>query len=422
MKTYSIGLSSQGKNRDPNEDFMLLDDDLGLYVVCDGTGGHPHGELAAEMAAVTVQDFIETHRGTIDDVAQNKRSFGELTELCVQAIQHASRRIWENSLAGNGKAGMTCSLTMVVVCKAKAVMAHVGDTRLVMFRGKELHQLSVDHTIANEYARRGIIKPEEVAGHTFEWTLTNFVGSQPSVFVDTLLFDIFPGDRLLLHSNGLTRARPSVETLKSILSRPIAETPRKLYDLAKASEYADDVTVVAIDVEEEEGQVGGAPSKDIGRDAMLRTLAKCRLFHGLALTHLQRIANNAEEVVFNPGASIAREGQECKGFYLVLGGELAMTIEERAVSELGPGEFFGVASLLRERKAHATIRPLRQSIILYLSRRKLESLCDRYPRFGVELMRRVGSEISGSLDRAHQELSKVSPSSLEEELPAGDLL
>src|SRR5205823_13230317 len=101
------------------------------------------------------------------------------------------------------RAGMGCTLTLLLVLGNKAAMAHVGDSRLYLLRSGKLSQLTTDHTMANELCLAGLITAAEVRDHQYAHVLTRAIGTQPSVVPDLLMMDVAPGDRFLLCSDGL---------------------------------------------------------------------------------------------------------------------------------------------------------------------------------------------------------------------------
>src|SRR5205085_545107 len=101
--------------------------------------------------------------------------------------------------------GCATTMTLLLALGEKAVMAHVGDSRLYLHRQGKLHQLSEDHTFLAELMKRGDMAPELLRGHRYTNVVSRALGQAEFVQVDTLLFDLLDGDILLLSSDGLTR-------------------------------------------------------------------------------------------------------------------------------------------------------------------------------------------------------------------------
>ncbi len=204
MHIVATGKTDVGQKRDHNEDNLLLDPGLGLYVVCDGMGGHAAGEVASAHAVATVQRVLADQRAVIDEARRDVPEARErLASLCELAVNTACSEIFSMATADNGKAGMGTTLVMMLVVGGKGIMAHVGDSRLYMVRAGQIHQLSEDHSYTSEMVKRGKMTREQARTSPYANVITRAVGIQKNVQVDTLVFDIIPGDTFLLCSDGL---------------------------------------------------------------------------------------------------------------------------------------------------------------------------------------------------------------------------
>ena len=203
MEILAHGHTDVGRARKLNEDHYLVDAELGLYLVCDGMGGHAAGDVASRMAAETVRAYLHERRGVLEAVARGERPADEIASLLRHGIQSASAKIHALGEEDASRKGMGTTCTALVVRGGKGVMGHVGDSRLYMARGGQVYQLSEDHTFVQEAIRRGMLTPEQAAESPHKNVVTRAVGPSPSVLVDTLVFDVLPNDTLLLCSDGL---------------------------------------------------------------------------------------------------------------------------------------------------------------------------------------------------------------------------
>ncbi|MCH5374312.1 MAG: protein phosphatase 2C domain-containing protein, partial [Planctomycetes bacterium] len=134
MKIESFGITDIGQRRQRNEDRFIVDDRLGLYLVCDGMGGHAGGDIAAETASNAVADFFRDRQSLIMRL-QNQRDGHVLAgELAEEAVHTAHRRVREAARKTLGLRDMGTTLTMLLVAGRWAVSAHVGDSRLYRIR------------------------------------------------------------------------------------------------------------------------------------------------------------------------------------------------------------------------------------------------------------------------------------------------
>jgi len=186
-----------------------------IFLVADGMGGHQAGEVASALGVRTVEDYaldllrwFSTLQAT-DDAAVLKDF--------QQAVHDADARLIDEAAQHPEFAGMGTTLTLAFATGWKVFVVHVGDSRCYLCRAGRLQQLTEDHTVATELARRGVIRPEEIATNRYRHVLTNAVGGrEKGVEVEMQRHDLEPGDTLLLCSDGLTDM-VSDEALAAIL-------------------------------------------------------------------------------------------------------------------------------------------------------------------------------------------------------------
>ena len=124
-----------GNHREANEDFIISKPDLGLFVVCDGIGGHAAGATASRKATEVVE---ETIREEIDLIAVKQTE--EIKSYLSDLVNSACKEIYRLANTVQDYAGMGTTLTMLLLQERKAYMAHVGDSRLYLYRsGRSMH-------------------------------------------------------------------------------------------------------------------------------------------------------------------------------------------------------------------------------------------------------------------------------------------
>src|SRR5690606_39176773 len=150
-----------GRKRKHNEDNFLVDAELRLFVVADGMGGHAAGEVASAIAVRTVHEVVRARR----DLLQDRDAYGPRSEVSQReilgllefAVQDASRRINADARTDARKRGMGTTVSALLLLESSAYVAHVGDSRVYLVRDDASHQITEDHTIANELVRLGIV-------------------------------------------------------------------------------------------------------------------------------------------------------------------------------------------------------------------------------------------------------------------------
>ncbi len=248
MSVQYTSFSDTGRARATNQDAWLADLDLGLFVVCDGMGGRPGGEVAAHVAARAVRQSLQPARAMLEAVAREREPIDEAARLLVAAIRAASRRIWQLSRLDVTHRQMGTTCTALLVCGRHAVLAHVGDSRLYLIGSGVVSQLTDDHTLARELGRAG--RPH-VLGPGTQNVLVRWVGPAEPISVDTLAFDVTPGDTLVLCSDGLTRHIADRLEIAEIVGSAEQDPARALVDVANERGGRDNITAIVVRVDDE---------------------------------------------------------------------------------------------------------------------------------------------------------------------------
>lgn len=168
--------TDRGKKRDVNEDTVFhrsarLDsgESVGLYIVCDGIGGHQAGEVASRLAVETVTaelaNIVPTDKSGTEP-GQTQPVLGRMPTIIRAAVAKANVKIRQYAQAHPEKAGnLGTTITLVTVRGKQAWIANVGDSRTYIWRAGQLSQITQDHSFAARLADMGVIAESEVADH-----------------------------------------------------------------------------------------------------------------------------------------------------------------------------------------------------------------------------------------------------------------
>ena len=244
----SHGMTDVGKLRDHNEDSYLDEKTAGLYVVCDGMGGHAGGEVASGIAVETINEFIHNQKegdwpfGHDEQQALDGERLRNAALLANQRItEHIEKEPW---LARMG----TTMVSALVAPDGTSWVANIGDSRAYLWRGGTLRQITSDHSWVNEQVQRGVLSSAEAASHPLKNVITRALGARDTLPVDLMEENLQPGDGLLLCSDGLT-GMVSDENIGAILgdlSLTPEEACRRLVEAANENGGEDNITVVLV--------------------------------------------------------------------------------------------------------------------------------------------------------------------------------
>jgi PPM family protein phosphatase len=265
----AAGLTDPGCVRKNNEDNFALDAGLGLLVVADGMGGHNSGEVASDLACQTILSYARQMLGGDRAMVPEGGTPG-LTPRGRQLeffVKSANTIIYEKGRAFPKDAGMGTTVVAALMDDKSLTVAHVGDSRLYLWRRGQLTQLTEDHSLVGEQVKRGQITSDEASRSSMQNILTRALGAEKEVQVDVSDHPLFPGDFVLLASDGLSKM-----VVDADVSRVIGEqggdpvkVARILVDMSRAAGGVDNVTVAAARVHPGGGGVKGLVSRLFGR-------------------------------------------------------------------------------------------------------------------------------------------------------------
>ena len=245
------GHTDVGRKRDHNEDAFLVDEELGLFVVADGMGGHAGGGTASRIAVETIRARLQVAREADPDLFTHPGELEEssLREVLREAVESACQSIYQAAQGDPALAGMGTTVTAAVVAGSNTYIAHVGDSRCYLARKGHIYQVSEDHSLVNEQLKAGAITPEEARNSRFKNIITRSVGFEADVTVDMMGLEVEPGDRMVVCCDGLSNLVDDDEILDVITKAPLASAPAKLIDLANDRGGDDNITVIVVHVD-----------------------------------------------------------------------------------------------------------------------------------------------------------------------------
>lgn len=241
-KKFIIGTKSdRGSVRERNEDYFgvfepeteeLFEKRGILIVVTDGMGGHFSGADASRAAV----DFVGK--------AYYEVSNGDATDILKKAFLETNKYVFDTVGMGmESLAGTTC--TVAALFSKVVHIAHAGDSRAYLVKGKKIKQLTKDHSVVGEMLRKGMLNKEEARNHPRRNVITRAVGLKKEIEVD--LYPSIPirkGDCILLCTDGLFSMLGEIEIADIVSSNPPDKACTKLVKRAKEEGGTDNITVV----------------------------------------------------------------------------------------------------------------------------------------------------------------------------------
>jgi protein phosphatase len=245
MRSY--GATDVGQRRESNEDAFLQDDELGLWVVADGMGGHAAGEIASHEAIDTIHGMVRRGKQSNELAGPFNEEKGRAAARMLEgAVQAATYLLYAMAELDRGMAGMGTTISAMMRYDDKLVLAQVGDSRIYRVRANQAVQLTEDHTLIAWQLRQGLITEDQARTSRQRNVITRAVGSRDYVQVDTSTWDAEVGDAYLLCSDGL-HGYLALEEIPSIVSEGGDFSVRKLIAMANARGGKDNITALVVE-------------------------------------------------------------------------------------------------------------------------------------------------------------------------------
>ncbi len=240
-----FGLTDVGRCREANEDEFLVDDQLGLYAVADGMGGHAAGEVASQIAIETLAEALRDSGWSRD-----KTDCEQARERLAAAVHRANEKICQTVTTRNEWRGMGTTVVALLACGGRAVIGHVGDSRAYLLRGGEFRRLTSDHSWVAEQVRMGLLSDDDAQRHPMRNIVTRALGNRLDVVAEFTSEAFQRGDVFLLCSDGLNTML-SDEEIGQVLTEHANDpegASRRLVEAANARGGEDNTTVIVLSI------------------------------------------------------------------------------------------------------------------------------------------------------------------------------
>jgi len=396
--------SDVGRVRDNNEDAFLVDQELGLYIVCDGMGGHNAGEVASKMACEVLRREVASSHKVRDRYKQSGKpsDIKAVVKAVEAAISTACKEIYKRASKNPEQSGMGTTCSMVLLTgHGKAILGHVGDSRLFVLRGGTVHQLSEDHTFVNELVKRGALTRAQAKDHPQGNVLSRALGVQPSVSIDTMIFDIDAADTYLLCSDGLYNYFPESFELTEGMQTPDLEAGLSLM-IDKALERGghDNTTGIVF-------RFGGQPPPKEAATAAEQRIAilkRIPIFAHLTYNELVKVVALTQLQKVPEGTMFITEGEPGDELYVVLAGEVEVIKGGNVLANLKAGVHLGEMAMIDNEVRSASVKATKSANLLVMRRDEFFGLIRSEPVIATKLLWSFVQVLSGRLRDTNEAL------------------
>jgi len=249
MRNQILGFRTDtGKQRDGNEDALLLLPKLGIYAVADGVGGQNSGEVASRKAVSGIESFIRSNPLSGADDLEGKYRENWLRSYFLRCLEKINSEIRKEALSDPVMERMATTMVLCYLDMESIYVINIGDSRAYILRDGEMTQLTVDHTYVNKLVNAGTLSKNEARMHPQKNIITKALGSTKHTDPDFYRFDLHKDDRVLLCTDGLHGELTDDEIVSIIRKK---RDPNSICGLLVAAANKnggrDNITVICID-------------------------------------------------------------------------------------------------------------------------------------------------------------------------------
>ena len=243
--------TDSGLRRSSNEDGWCVREDLGLFAVTDGMGGHVAGEVASRLVLEQLEHHIEdTHPAQVDAQVTLSPTPDILSGPRLDAgLLEANQCLARESARDSKLQGMATTAVAVLIHDTGNAVAHVGDSRAYVYHRGELSRLTADHSWVEDQVRAGLLSTENARNHPHRNIVTRAIAGTEGLSVESSKLSLQAGDRLLLCSDGLTTVVSDSEIEAILTSNLVPGTAcDELIDRANEEGGPDNTTAIVVDI------------------------------------------------------------------------------------------------------------------------------------------------------------------------------
>jgi len=244
---FEIGSKTDiGLVREKNEDSLFVDEDLKLFIIADGMGGHSAGEIASKIAINTISQY------TVERLNREHVQEKDLNKILLESINLANSKILKEGADNLYLNGMGTTAVFAITAEQGNIhLVNLGDSRayLIDDRVEKISKLTTDHTLVEDHFRRGLLSKEETIKHPMRHILTQSLGLNEEIdpFLTCLKFPV--GNYLLLCSDGLNEMMTDKEILNVIRDPKIKscqEKCKKLVEISNEKGGVDNISIILV--------------------------------------------------------------------------------------------------------------------------------------------------------------------------------
>lgn len=232
----SAACTDQGKVRERNEDAILDCPQQGLWAVADGMGGHRAGDIASQMIVTSLGELTQA------------QTFDQRLDAVRQCLHWLNRRMGQELTVSDQHTDNLMGSTVVALLLEgqRGACVWAGDSRCYLWRGRQLYQLSRDHSLQQQLMDEHAMSSEQALAQPGARALTRAIGASEHLNLSVVELEVLPDDVFLLCSDGLYQnlSHSEMGNALSLISPQVALA--RLFDGVLRGDARDNISAVVI--------------------------------------------------------------------------------------------------------------------------------------------------------------------------------
>ena len=383
LKAYSLSVAKEATSH--NSDTLLVDDARRLFLVADGQGDGAAGKIASEAASQLISNQVDENKGLLDSFDAGEIGREEVLSFLEKTVQEVCRSVYDMSQTSPQNRGMHTTLSVLLLTRQRGFIAHVGNSRIYIYRQTELVQLTEDHSVIGELIRQGRLKPDQDGRQLQSDSLTRCLGLYPHVQVDTFDFELAAGDTFILATRGIWGALNGAQELADVLeTKGYPDAPSTLVSLRDARKRQEDASVIITRIIASRGEMDAPNPDDLS--LKLKVLKQIPLFQHLSYVQLVAVLNVSDVRSYPKGTHIFQEGQLGESLFVVLDGKVGIEKNGVSLATLGSGALFGEMAIMDKAPRSALALSTEDARLIEVGRSQLFALMRQEKDIAVKLL------------------------------------
>jgi len=374
LKPKAQSWSIQGSKHQTNDDTATINLEAGIYVICDGVSEGGEGRFAADLVSRSLEESLTLARKQIDQRAPTTKPSRliQMQDAMIQAFHEAQANLQKAALQ-NPKYRLSATTCIALWLDGRfGIMAHIGDSRAYLFRGKKIYQLTKDHSGLDELIAMGL-PPEVAAKNPLAKGLTRAFGNARYNHPDLLKIEFQGDDLLILCTDGVYSAYPPgqfdvpgfVKVLQMDQTTGQDRNVRGFLDRT-ADISGDDSTLVALSIPKDP-----LVSPSVQASDRIKFVSQTPLSKYFDYVQKSHIAAICDLEAIQAGSVLMQEGTDGEKMYIVCSGTLEVQMQGQHVAYKKAGDFLGEVALIQQIKRTATLVAKEDTVLLSLKRQDL---------------------------------------------------